>query len=108
MLWKPYEARFDDFETKMKVHSRILDFTLTLHHIQISRKAVDREQLYMEEKELRRVLHDDRAARTQIVTDETKVALDLQQRSITLINVPLLSYSPILQQTKLFVTFNNG
>lgn len=63
MLWKPYEARFDDFKKKMMVHSRILEFALTLHHIQISKKAVDREQLYVEEKELRRVLDDDRVAR---------------------------------------------
>lgn len=82
MLWKPYDVRFDEFKTKMKVHRNILEFALSLHHIKISKQAIDRDEMHFKEVGLKRVMDDDRAKRMQIVTEETKAVLDLQQKGI--------------------------
>ena len=82
MLWKPYDARFDEFKRNMSVHKNILQFVLSLHHIKITKQAVHAEQLHFKEKGIRDMIHDDRARRTQTFTEEIKDILDLQQRGM--------------------------
>ena len=88
MLWKPYDARFDEFKRNMSVHKNILQFALSLHHIKISKQAVHAEELHFKEKGIRDMINDDRSRRTQTVTKAIKDVLDQQQRGmITLAHV---------------------
>ena len=75
MLWKPFNARFEDFIRDLQIHRQVVDTELTLLHINLTTRIIDQQELRSEQRELH---IKQRALRTAIDDHDARLMQELQ------------------------------